>query len=323
MKIYCDDGSTAVKLAWFEGDELKTFVSTNAFKRDWLVDLGGSSTVHNYLIGQQRYTFDKTSPSIKTTTNIDYQYNDFNLLAIHHALLISGIKPQEIDLVVTLPITEFFNFDNTKNTENIERKKQNLLREISGNIKHFFKIKSIIVMPESIPAIGKYLNTHSIHELENTLVIDIGGTTLDCALIAGEYDSISDISGDSKVGVNTVTNAVIECLKSFNMQSNAYVANEILKSKDNDNLLSIFLHDKKSITKMKTVIEQASKVLADLVIEHIQRFTSFNRIILTGGGAPLIEPHIREHYSTLGDNVFIFEDAQIALVSAMAEIEKE
>ncbi|HFT4339193.1 MULTISPECIES: plasmid segregation protein ParM domain-containing protein, partial [Klebsiella] len=24
MNIYCDDGSTNVKLAWFEGDELQT-----------------------------------------------------------------------------------------------------------------------------------------------------------------------------------------------------------------------------------------------------------------------------------------------------------
>ncbi|MHB4995622.1 plasmid segregation protein ParM domain-containing protein, partial [Klebsiella pneumoniae] len=27
MDIYCDDGSTNVKLAWFEGDELQTRVS--------------------------------------------------------------------------------------------------------------------------------------------------------------------------------------------------------------------------------------------------------------------------------------------------------
>ncbi|HGW8783383.1 TPA: plasmid segregation protein ParM domain-containing protein [Pseudomonas aeruginosa] len=27
MNIYCDDGSTNVKLAWFEGDELQTRVS--------------------------------------------------------------------------------------------------------------------------------------------------------------------------------------------------------------------------------------------------------------------------------------------------------
>ncbi len=29
MNIYCDDGSTNVKLAWFEGDELQTRVSAN------------------------------------------------------------------------------------------------------------------------------------------------------------------------------------------------------------------------------------------------------------------------------------------------------
>ncbi|AQT18835.1 hypothetical protein B1U44_29965 (plasmid) [Klebsiella pneumoniae subsp. pneumoniae] len=37
MNIYCDDGSTNVKLAWFEGDELQTRVSANSFRHGWKV----------------------------------------------------------------------------------------------------------------------------------------------------------------------------------------------------------------------------------------------------------------------------------------------
>ena len=32
MKIFCDDGSTNVKLAWFEGKTLKSAVSVNSFR---------------------------------------------------------------------------------------------------------------------------------------------------------------------------------------------------------------------------------------------------------------------------------------------------
>ncbi|ECG0942857.1 StbA family protein, partial [Salmonella enterica subsp. salamae] len=32
INIFCDDGSTNVKLAWFENDILKTSVSPNSFR---------------------------------------------------------------------------------------------------------------------------------------------------------------------------------------------------------------------------------------------------------------------------------------------------
>ncbi|HCQ3070524.1 TPA: StbA family protein, partial [Escherichia coli] len=37
MRIFCDDGSTNVKLAWFEGKTLKSAVSVNSFRHNWKV----------------------------------------------------------------------------------------------------------------------------------------------------------------------------------------------------------------------------------------------------------------------------------------------
>ncbi|EHJ7581425.1 StbA family protein, partial [Salmonella enterica] len=48
MNIFCDDGSTNVKLAWFENDILKTSVSPNSFRHGWKVDFGGP--VFNYMV---------------------------------------------------------------------------------------------------------------------------------------------------------------------------------------------------------------------------------------------------------------------------------
>ncbi|MEY0256322.1 plasmid segregation protein ParM domain-containing protein, partial [Morganella morganii] len=33
MKIFCDDGSTNVKLAWFEKGNINTSLSTNSFRK--------------------------------------------------------------------------------------------------------------------------------------------------------------------------------------------------------------------------------------------------------------------------------------------------
>ncbi|EPO0532358.1 TPA: StbA family protein, partial [Klebsiella pneumoniae] len=50
MNIYCDDGSTNVKLAWFEGDELQTRVSANSFRHGWKVAEFSAATF-NYQVG--------------------------------------------------------------------------------------------------------------------------------------------------------------------------------------------------------------------------------------------------------------------------------
>ncbi|WP_222149645.1 plasmid segregation protein ParM domain-containing protein, partial [Escherichia coli] len=87
MKIFCDDGSTNVKLAWFEGKTLKSAVSVNSFRHNWKVEGLGSSRTYNYLLDGRKYTYDPVSEDAISTTHIEYQYSDTNVLAVHHALL--------------------------------------------------------------------------------------------------------------------------------------------------------------------------------------------------------------------------------------------
>jgi plasmid segregation protein ParM len=49
--------------------------------------------VYNYTIGTTKYTYDATSDKALSTTHIEYQYGDLNLLAVHHALLQTGVVP--------------------------------------------------------------------------------------------------------------------------------------------------------------------------------------------------------------------------------------
>ena len=90
--------------------------------------------VFNYTIGTTKYTYDATSDKALETTHVDYQYDDLNLLGVHHALLQTGVTPCPVRLVVTLPITEFYNAEDCQRNEaNIEKKRQNLMREIALN----------------------------------------------------------------------------------------------------------------------------------------------------------------------------------------------
>lgn len=127
MNIFCDDGSTTVKLAWFaDKGKLKTSLSANSFRQGWKVEGMGVRQTFNYELDGKKYTYDEVSNESILTTHIEYQYTDVNVLAVHHALLNSGLKPQAVSLTVTLPISEFYTKECQKNELNIQRKIDNL-----------------------------------------------------------------------------------------------------------------------------------------------------------------------------------------------------
>lgn len=48
MKVYCDDGSTTVKLAWLHNKKLYKSLSSNSFRQGWKVEGMGVRQTFNY-----------------------------------------------------------------------------------------------------------------------------------------------------------------------------------------------------------------------------------------------------------------------------------
>ena len=53
------------------------------------------------------------------------------------------------------------------------------------------------VMPESLPAVFSRLVMDKVGQFEKSLVVDIGGTTLDVGVIVGQFDSVCVFSYES------------------------------------------------------------------------------------------------------------------------------
>lgn len=318
--IFCDDGSTAIKLAWFDDEgKIESIITYNSFKKSWNVSLNGKAT-YNYTVDGEQYSYDPYSPDAIKTTNIDFQYSTENLLAIHHALLESKIQPQEIELIVTLPISEFYTSDMKPNLDNIAKKKKNLLRKIESDSGMVFTLKKINVVPESLPSAANSLEQDNVHEMEVSLVVDLGGTTLDCGTIAGKYAHISHVSGDSTIGVSLVTNAVYNALDRASTTTSYLVADQLVKKHDDEELYKTLINDKSKIDDVKNSFNDAVKLLSDRVISHIKHEykKSFNRIYLTGGGASLIYPAVKAAYPN--QIITIMDDSQTALVTSIASM---
>ncbi len=79
------------------------------------------------------------------------------------------------------------------------------MRELVLNKGRAFTVTDVKVMPESLPAAFSRLAELKPGPAETTLIIDLGGTTLDAGVIVGQFDDISAVHGNPSVGVSQVT----------------------------------------------------------------------------------------------------------------------
>lgn len=324
MNIFCDDGSTTVKLAWFaDKGHLMTALSSNSFRQGWKVEGMGMRQTFNYELDGKKYTYDEVSNESILTTHIEYQYTDMNVLAVHHALLNSGLKPQPVSLTVTLPVSEFYTKECQKNELNIQRKIDNLMRPVRLNKGDVFTIEHVEVLPESLPAVFARLVKDKVGHYEKSLVIDLGGTTLDVGLIVGQFDSVSAIHGNSEIGVSMVTNAALTALKMASSDTSAMVADELIKQRNNPEFVRQVVNDESKISLVLDTIESAIASLGESVINDLSGFRHVNRVYIVGGGAPLIESAIKSAWHHLGSKVVMMESPQTALVEAIAVFKGE
>lgn len=324
MNIFCDDGSTTVKLAWYaDNGKLITSLSANSFRQGWKVEGMGVRQTFNYELEGKKYTYDEVSNESIITTHIEYQYTDVNVLAVHHALLNSGLEPQPVSLTVTLPISEFYTKECQKNELNIQRKIDNLMRPVKLNKGEVFTIRHVEVMPESLPAVFARLVKDKVGQYEKSLVIDLGGTTLDVGVIVGQFDSVSAIHGNSDIGVSMVTNATLTALKMASSDTSSMVADELIKQRKDPDFVRQVVNDESKTALVLDTIESAIASLGDRVVNDLAEFRHVNRVYIVGGGAPLIEEPVKAAWHHLGAKVVMMASPQTALVEAIAAFKGE
>lgn len=270
-----------MKLAWLENGNIKTHISPNAFREGWKSE--AFNQVLNFDIDGKKYAFDKGHNAILSTTNIAFQYSYLDLLAIHKALLTSTLSPQEIEITVTLPINEFFHQDGQKNMANIERKRDNVLRKVKVNNNQSFEIKSVFVMSESVPAVAEELKKDDVSPLEKSIIVDLGGTTMDCGIITGGELDVSEVYGNPSIGTRSVAIAIIKAMGIADSDINEYEANAILSSEDERKEISAIINNRSMIDHVMTEINNAIENYAKSVISQIEQLQKVNRIYLAGG----------------------------------------
>lgn len=314
MKMFIDDGSTAIKLAWKTADGVQTLLSPNSFKPEWSTPFGGAPAA-NYLLDGERYSFDPISPDAIRTTHTRYQYSDVNVVAIHHALLKTGLPPQEIDVEVTLPLGEYLDEHNQPNLENIQRKQRNVIRRVTLNGAPTFTIRNVRVMPESIPA--GFDIVKDLDELDSLLIVDLGGTTLDVAQVRGKFTGITKTFCDPGIGVSLMTEAVKTALTAANTRASSLFADDLILHRHNIPYLRTRVNDADQFDAVLDTLQEKEAMLNRRVTQAIAQFSGYTHVLVIGGGAEIVASAVRNAAAVPENRFFKTPVPQFDLVTGL------
>lgn len=315
MRIFVDDGSTNIKLAWLDNGNIKTLISANSFKPEWSFTLTDDVPA-NYEIDGEKYSYDPMSADAVRTTETRYQYGDVNVVAIHHALQKTGLAPQPVDIVVTLPLSEYLDADNQPNKTNIERKKQNVKRAVSVQNGEGFTVCKVSVLPESVPAGFSVLA--GLDDEDSLLIVDLGGTTLDVSHVRSKMTGITKTWCDPKIGVSIITEALRNELATHaNTRVSAFQADNLIIHRDDKDYLAKRVPDEKQREAINNTVQAHKKILTKRVIDALDRFTGYTHVMCVGGGTGIVANAVKKATNVQSDRFYSSENPQLDLVLGM------
>ncbi|CTS78739.1 plasmid segregation protein ParM [Escherichia coli] len=178
-------------------------------------------------------------------------------------------------------------------------------------------------MPESLPAVFTRLVADNVGQYEKSLVIDLGGTTLDVGVIVGQFEDVSAVHGNPDIGVSMVTKATLTALKMASSDTSPMIADELIKNRKNLDFVGQVVNEVSKLNLVLDTIDTAINKLGELVVDDLLQYRNVNRVYIVGGGAALIADAVRKTWNHLGEKVVLMDEPQTALVQAIARFKAE
>ncbi|EPJ1465213.1 plasmid segregation protein ParM domain-containing protein, partial [Escherichia coli] len=224
-----------------------------------------------------------------------------------------------VDVIVTLPISEYLDANNQKNKQNIERKKKNVMREVRVQGSDAFVIRSVSVLPESIPAGFSVLA--GLEDDESLLIVDLGGTTLDVSHVRSKMTGITKTWCDPNIGVSLITSGVKEQMAVHaNTRVSSFQADNIIVHRNEPDYLSRRIYNAEQRESIINVINERQKLLIKRVNDVISRFTDYTHVMCVGGGAEIVAEAVKNLTKVPDERFYLSSSPQFDLVMGMIKM---
>ena len=298
--VVLDDGSSQIKGTREVSGKIVEKVVTSSVVDD--VRPGKNFDAHDgsWEIDGQKYTVDASFADRIPTNNSDrYQFSKMNTVLIHETLRQMGLGGKEVELCVTMPVNMFFK-NNLRDKEAIEQKKSACMRKIENLAEHEpATITTVKVFPESVCAVWDWVyddQGNEVNDGNRILVVDVGGTTTDISVVAGD-DSI-EYATTLPIGVEKIREKIADLMRDKNgiSRPTAPQLDEILKNRSCGEDI------------IRKACAPAVRDIAQKLSTH-QAAESYDAILYVGGGAELFGQALGEEY---GGNFIVPKNPSMA-----------
>lgn len=224
----CDDGHDSIKLEVVKlrikdnvvMDQVvtRTIIPSKIHHGVGATGIGGDAASGVYSVGDKKFTVsDALQGDVIDTRSLNYPVSEENRVLVFHALLTAGLSGQEISLVTSLPVSDYY-LGATPNTVLHERKRANLMNpehpvQQFGGVVDMPVVNDHRIMSEGLSAIYDMMINEDTSDnvgFFNMLdqgpigVIDVGGKTTDLAVINvvnGKPQVDMKRSGSAEIGM--------------------------------------------------------------------------------------------------------------------------
>ena len=316
VKIIVDEGSSHIK-AQELGKTDSFFIMPSRVVSGHKASAETSTCISNqaYTINGQELSVSPDAENPQTTANgAEYQTSDTVTVLVHDALRQMGYGGKDVEIIVTLPITLFYARSGI-NTELIEKKKKQLMTHVeNANGLPLANITSVSVRPEGISIAYDAIldDTGAQHEkladIYKVLVIDIGGTTVDMALLNNKGEVNDKHSNHSAVFKlrEEVTQRIADDTSIKAGRVAPFVMDRALQT------------GKLRQYDISPHIDVVSKHLATEIIKDLYTLvadkSSIDLLVIGGGGAHTIGRHIKSIFGQDIAHVVIPEEPEKSVV---------
>lgn len=312
-KVGCDDGHDSIKTCWgFDratDQYLCTLVRSKAAQGiHQVIDLSGTGGVAYETSGKTySVTGDHALNHAMDTRVLEYPLSDLNRILVAHALTKSGFSGSNVSIVTGLPVDQFY-LNSGPNKTLISNKTESLLKPVRavGKSLPSATITSHKCVSEAIAAFYDALlngdgtvndDMQNIINRRPVAVVDLGGKTLDLAVIAERADGIYNArSGTVNVGVISLYDEVTALIKAkFALNNDPPLA--YIEESFRSNSYELFGEPNDVSDIIETCCQQYAEAVKAEFTKKIGDGSDLGAVIFVGGGTALL-------LSALGQDIF-------------------
>ncbi len=292
--IAIDDGHSHVKAILRGGNGVERRVRFESSARAGamaLVGLEGEESADVYLTEGQRYTVAPRrllSDGLDTRTS-DFPASPFNRVLVAHAIRQLGVKADApLTIATGLPLKEWVSQDRPQRTQ---AKMANLATEVSS-LSGWTRpaIASQTVLPEAISAYLAAIERRIVTAGEPVAVIDIGGRTMDVAIIhfEGKRALIDrDKSGSDEIGALGVRDRLRGLLsQKFQLD---HVPDLLLDQALETRKVRLFNREEDCADLVSSAVHDVRTQAINAARHRIGQGATLSCVLLVGGGSHLLD----------------------------------